>query len=80
MSVNIIVLNCPHCEGGVTIQAKDIQCGIFRHAVFKINGEQVPPHASKEQCDAWVTQNLVWGCSRPFRFINAEKLEISDYV
>ncbi len=52
MSNKIVVVVCPHCEEYIVIQ--EFNCNIFRHGVFKVTGEQVPPHASKEECDKYV--------------------------
>ena len=75
--------NCPHCGGEILVIDSEIACGIFRHGVFKHNGEQIPPHASKVECDAYFEENKIYGCGRPFRVSkNAGNItiEICDYV
>jgi hypothetical protein len=53
----------------VVVHANEVNCQIFRHAALKTTGEQVNPHASKEELERLVEQNLVYGCGRPFRMI-----------
>jgi hypothetical protein len=73
------ILNCPHCLFPVLIEK--INCGIFRHAILKSTGQQINPHASKEECDFLIQNNLVFGCCKPFK-ISADQtfLEICDYI
>jgi hypothetical protein len=61
------VFTCPHCQGTIIVAHHELNCRIFRHGVYKHNGEQVPPHAPKEECDRLVAQNLIIGCGKPFR-------------
>lgn len=44
-----------------------INCGIFRHAIYKNNFSDVNPHASKIECDNWILTNSVYGCAKPFK-------------
>ena len=60
--------NCPHCNVLCQVPRSEIRCKIFRHANFKDGMRFVPPHASKEVCDKWVQDDLIWGCSKPFMF------------
>jgi hypothetical protein len=79
---NIIYL-CPHCNQCVIIETKDINCGIFRHGVYKDSGIQLDPHSSKDLCDEAVLKGLIYGCSKPFRIIlkdNKYSIEICDYI
>ena len=62
-----IIVQCPHC--GDFISILELNCQIFRHAVFISNGEQINPHASKEECDLVIEQRLVYGCAKPFRLV-----------
>jgi hypothetical protein len=65
-----IIVVCPHCGG--TIDVESVNCAIFRHGIFKRNGHQVPPHARKADCDAWIAREEIHGCGRPFR-INQQR-------
>jgi len=77
---NIIVI-CPHCNVYVFIEK--LNCCIFRHAILKSTSIQINPHASKEECDKLISQDLILGCGKPFRIIiDGEKIivEICEYV
>lgn len=60
-------VQCPSCGGGVWIAYNEINCAIFRHAVYKSNGQQIPPHSSAEECQRLIDSGLVDGCAKPFR-------------
>lgn len=75
------VLLCPHCLGAITI--KKINCGIFRHGIFKKNGKQIDPHAPKKVCDKYIRKNLINGCGKPFKVLIVDgsmKTEQCDYI
>jgi DNA-directed RNA polymerase subunit RPC12/RpoP len=74
-----MMIKCPHCEGDVLINKKELNCGIFRHGIFKHNGEQIPPHAMKEDCDRWKMEELIYGCGKPFQIQN-DKVIVCDYI
>ena len=61
------LLQCPHCDGTVFVLSHEIRCRIFRHGVFRDTGQPIPPHSSKEDCDAWSAANRLYGCGKPFR-------------
>jgi hypothetical protein len=69
-------LPCPHCGG--EIQIIELNCKIFRHAVYK-DGKQLDPHASKELCDLVVKENLVYGCAKPFQIVDGKAVKC-DYI
>ena len=68
---NKLVLTCPHCAEYILIYKNEINCAIFRHAVFKENYMQISPHMPKEQCDSLIMENKVFGCAKPFKIINS---------
>ena len=72
-----MLINCPHCNQLIFIV--ELNCCIFRCGIFKSNFNQIPPHLSKRDCDELVKQNLIYGCSKPFR-INNNKALICDYI
>lgn len=75
------VVICPHCKESIIIE--EINCAIFRHAVLKINNQQINPHSSKDICDSLIEKKLIYGCGKPFQLIkNNNKLEavICDYI
>ena len=64
---NYIIINCPNCDDDILIYINEINCSIFRHGVIKHTFQQIPPHASKEQCEDYITRDSVYGCAKPFR-------------
>ena len=68
-------LPCPHC--GVMIEILAVNCAIFRCGIVKATGEQIPPHASKEECDA--LGDTIWGCAKPMRLVDG-KLVMCEYI
>ena len=60
-------LCCPHCNGAIEIES--LNCGIFRHAVFKHNNVSIPPHSPQASCEKLVKQGLVRGCAKPFKVV-----------
>lgn len=76
------ILECPHCKEFVIIEK--LNCGIFRHGIYKTNGIQIPPHSSKEKCDYYANNQLIYGCGKPFRIIldnnNHYNIEICEYI
>lgn len=65
LEYNIVV--CPHCSSKILIFNNEIACAIFRHGVYKSNGQQMNPHAPKEQCESEFNNGLIFGCGKPFR-------------
>ena len=66
-------LPCPSC--GVLIEILEVNCAIFRCGIVKATGEQIPPHASKEE----IEKLEIWGCGKPMRLVDG-KLEICPYI
>lgn len=83
--MNIYYLECPHCNGLIEIYEVEINCAIFRHGIFKDSGNQLNPHASKEECESAFTNALIIGCGKPFRLVKSIEnnqifLEKCDYI
>ena len=74
-----VVFECPHCNESIVVQRNEINCAIFRHAIFRDTLEPIDPHASKQTCDALVRDEKVYGCGKPFRLVN-DVPEVCDYV
>lgn len=75
------VLKCPHCSEFIIISK--INCGIFRHGTLKSNLKQIDPHSLKELCEYFVTNDLIYGCGKPFKIVLKEhtfETEICDYI
>jgi hypothetical protein len=73
-----LVISCPHCNDPILID--QLNCKIFRHAVFKNNGLQINPHASKLECEDYLIKNLIYGCGKPFKINSQYLAEICDYI
>jgi hypothetical protein len=77
-----IVVTCPHCNDQILIE--QLNCKIFRHGILKSNNTQINPHASKEECDYYINNNLIYGCGKPFKIIENETNELiavfCDYI
>lgn len=70
-----MIIICPHCNEYIEII--ELNCGIFRHGVYKFNNEQINPHMNKEDCDYLIENNLIYGCGKPFQIkINNNIVEI----
>lgn len=75
------IVNCPHCLEEVFIES--LNCGIFRHAVYKSNLEPIPPHHSEADCLALIAGDLVYGCAKPFQIVisdNVPMVQKCDYI
>lgn len=82
---DFLVLPCPHCAVLIEIVISDINCGIFRHFKYK-TGADFNPHASREECEKAIKEEVGYGCAGPFRIIGGEdegskwKLEVCGYI
>lgn len=65
------IIECPHCKEMVIIEK--LNCGIFRHGIFKQSGKQMDPHAPKEICDQYIKNKQIYGCGKPFRIVVLEE-------
>jgi hypothetical protein len=70
--IMISVLPCPHCQGGIEVIA--LNCGIFIHARRKDTTE-VDPHASRQECEQLLANNLIDGCGKALRIVKKESGE-----
>ena len=70
---------CPHCGIDILIYDEEINCNVFRCGLLKANLEQIPPHATKAECDFFVANKLIYGCGKPFQLVNGN-LEQCDYI
>lgn len=75
-----IIITCPHCTELILIYRQDINCRIFRHAVYKQTNEQVNPHLDKLSCDQLIEHEMVHGCCKPFRLSLENIPEICEYI
>lgn len=64
-----LIFQCPHCFLFVEVLKNDLNCKIFRHAVFKNNGQNINPHASESECNNLIISDSVVGCAKPFQIV-----------
>jgi hypothetical protein len=74
---NFYLFCCPYCQIYITVLKNEINCTIFRCGVYKKSGLPVAPHTSKQDCDLLRSNDLIYGCSRPFKFdgVTVQKCE-----
>ena len=80
---NLLIYPCPHCKLSTTTLVSELACCIFRHGMNKQNQQQIPPHESKERCDAFASNPDYVGCCKPYRIDNINgsyKVSICDYI
>jgi hypothetical protein len=75
------VFDCPHCGMVVQVPRDGLNCQIFRLGVFRSNpDEQIPPHASRAECERLLQEGLIYGCGRPFIYRGGATAQICDYI
>jgi len=77
------IFSCPHCNQEIEVKKNELNCCIFRCGIYKNNYNQIPPHSSKIECNRLKNLDLIFGCSKPFKFIiidNVKKIIICDYI
>ena len=77
------IFSCPHCEQPIQVKKNELNCRIFRCGILKSNYKQIGPHTKKTECDRLKAQNLIFGCSKPFKFITKNginSIEICGYI
>ena len=78
---NYYVYKCPHCGIQCITAINEVNCKIFRCGIFKETYNQINPHAPKPECDAYVLQNRIYGCAKPYIIdINNMLVFPCDYV
>lgn len=83
MDIDYFVKPCPHCDQCILLLKSEINCRIYRHGVFKNTMTQIDPHSSKELCEKYVKEDLIYGCGKPFYIEIIESdiiLYICDYI
>lgn len=76
-----IIVTCPYCEDSIIIYKDEINCKIFRHAIYKKSKRPVNPHLSELKCKSLVKSKKVYGCCKPFKLSDdSHKAEVCDYI
>jgi len=75
------IFECPHCDQLILVLKNEINCCIFRHSITK-DFEQINSHLSEELCNQLLKNESIFGCSKPFKFVNGEfpYVEACDYM
>ena len=73
------IFECPQCNLLIQVKRNEINCKIFRHAILKSSNQQINPHSSKDYCEELITNDLVYGCAKPF-CIKVDKNNVPIYV
>ena len=74
---------CPNCQELTIVYKIDINCGIFRHGVYRGSYYNINPHLSKKICEYLTRNELVYGCSKPFQILGEPgnyKVNKCDYI
>ena len=74
-----LIFNCPHCDMGVIVHIKEINCGIFRHAALP-NGSAVNPHLSEIECIKLRELPNIQGCVKPFQISSDYHINKCEYI
>jgi hypothetical protein len=80
---NFYIFNCPNCNQKIEVNKNKINCRIFRCGIYKKNFKPIPPHTSKIKCDELKDNDLIYGCSKPFKFVTINDIntvEICNYI
>jgi hypothetical protein len=79
---NSYIFECPHCNDLIQVMEDEIYCCIFRCGLYKNTFEQIDPHTSKDECDRLFNEGLIYGCGKPFKFIqeNSPYVEECEYI
>ena len=69
---NFYLFTCPHCLTDILVNINELNCKIFRHAIYKTNFEQVNPHLCQKDCEFLLSNDLVYGCCKPIEIITKD--------
>ena len=78
-----LVFPCPHCLDLIMVMKKEMNCRIFRHAIYKDGFGQVNPHLNQSLCQSLTINKMVYGCTKPFQLLhNNDNYEVvkCDYI
>lgn len=78
--MSYILVNCPHCNEPIIIYKEDINCKVFRHAIYKKSMKPVNPHLSESKCNSLVKSKKIYGCCKPFKLNESYEAEVCDYI
>ena len=67
------IIKCPNCDDLIIIE--ELNCSIFRHGVIIESNEQIDQHSTKELCEYYIKNKLIYGCGKPYKIIINENNE-----
>lgn len=73
------IIYCPYPDCNIGIEIIEINCAIFRCGIYKNDCKQIDPHLPKEECERLKKSDKIWGCGRPFQYIDGN-LVPCDYI
>lgn len=62
-----LIFPCPHCNEYIIVYKNELNCRIFRHAVYIDTCENINPHMPENECMKLVAENKIYGCAKPFQ-------------
>ena len=77
------IFSCPHCKQTISVEDDQLNCRIFRCGIYKTSFEQINPHLDKKSCDFLKSQDLIYGCGKPFQLFGQKPnfiVEKCDYI
>jgi len=79
---NSVSFTCPWCEMMISVDLQQINCRIFRCGIFKDSLKQINPHLPKADCDKLVQERKIYGCSKPFEYVQTDPPKVikCDYI
>ena len=75
---NLLIIECPHCNQ--LIEVLELNCKIFRCGVFKDTHKQIDPHLNAPSCIELKTNDLIYGCGKPFQIKDNGDVIKCDYI
>jgi predicted RNA-binding Zn-ribbon protein involved in translation (DUF1610 family) len=79
-----IIFQCPNCGDFVVVHRNELNCKIFRHAVYKKNNQNINPHLPEIECVKLLKESLIFGCAKPFKIVkrpdNSYRVQKCGYI
>ncbi len=67
---DVIIYDCPYCQGNIITYLSEINCRIFRHGFDIITNQQMNPHASESECKKILEENKnMQGCGGQYEIM-----------
>jgi hypothetical protein len=80
MADEIFTFNCPKCNIQIEVLIKELNCRIFRCGAYKETLEPINPHASLEECNNLLKNDLIYGCTQPFKILQNMEVVTCEYT